>query len=361
MNALIQRRRRLCRQLRRLDLAACFATGRSDVRYLSGFTGEDSALVVTRDGGTTLVTDRRFEEQSAGECGGGVRIVFREKGLAGEVAAALPRAGAVGFDPRVTTVSVRDAIASCRRRRLCACDDLVRALRQVKDAGEIAAVERASRVAIRAFRRTTRALESGWTETAFAATLDHEMRLGGAQDRAFETIALADARGSLPHGRPSRRRIARNGTVLVDWGACVGGYRSDLTRIVATGTVTPIVKRLCRLVLDAQARAIERIRPGVSARTVDAVARQAIERAGFGDRFGHGLGHGVGLDVHELPVVSRTSQTRLREGMVFSVEPGIYLPGEAGVRVEDLVVVTRDGCRRLTAGLSRRPIPVAFG
>jgi len=353
-----RRRRRLARKLRRERLSAFVTTDGADVRYLSGFTGEDSALVVTVDE-ATLVTDRRFEEQSARECGD-VRIVLRDGGLAAAAAKALPRRGRAGFDPRTTSVAMREGVEAGRRGKMRAAPEMVREIRQVKSPREVEAIGGACRVAIGGLRSAVRAARAGVSERAFAASLEYQMRSRGASGGAFETIALVDERGSLPHGHAGGRRLRQGGAMLVDWGAVVAGYRSDLTRIVGAGRVTAIVARLHRLVCRAQRAAMERIRPGVLARSVDAAARRMIEEAGFGERFSHGLGHGVGLDVHELPVLSKSSQTRLREGMVFSVEPGIYLPGEAGVRIEDLVVVTRDGCRRLTR-LSREIMGIGRG
>ena len=333
-------------------------TDAADVRYLCGFTGEDSALVVTGDG-PVLVTDRRFEEQSARECPD-VRIVVRDGSLPAVAAKALPRTGRAGFDPRTTSVAMRDGVDVHRRGKMRPAPDMVRGMRQVKSRREVEAIREACRIAIAALRRAARTARAGVSERTFAASLEYHMRTGGASGRAFETIALVDERGSLPHGHAGDRRLSKDGVMLVDWGAVVAGYRSDLTRIVGAGRVTAIVARLLRVVRRAQRAAMECIRPGIAARSVDAAAREVIERAGYGKWFSHGLGHGVGLDVHELPVLSKSAPNRLREGMVFSVEPGIYLPGEAGVRIEDLVVVTGDGCRRLTP-LSRNIMGIGSG
>lgn len=358
MNELQRRRRRLVRALRHVKMSAFVTTDASDVRYLSDFTGEDSALVIAPDE-TVLVTDRRFEEQCAWECPD-TRIVLRDEPLATAAAKALPRRGRVGFDPRTTSVAMREGVDGCRRGKMRPAPDMVREVRQVKSSREVEAIGRACRIAIGAMRRASREARAGISEREFAASLEYQMRTGGASGRAFETIALVDERGSLPHGHAGGRRLSGGGTMLVDWGAVVAGYRSDLTRIIGAGRVTAIVARLFRVVCRAQRAALERIRPGVSARSVDGAARRVIEEAGYGKCFGHGLGHGVGLDVHELPIISKSAPKRLREGMVFSVEPGIYLPGEAGVRIEDLVVVTNDGCRRLTS-LSRDIVGIGRG
>ncbi|MFH0964817.1 MAG: Xaa-Pro peptidase family protein [Planctomycetota bacterium] len=334
----------LARKLSRGGVSSYLTTDRAEVYYLSGFTGEDSALIAAGGDGV-LVTDRRFEEQAQKECPG-TRVVMREEELARAVRMELPRQGKVGYDPRTTTVAMFSSLGLRRRGR--AVPNAVRLLRQHKTDKEVGAITKALHVATAALRAAIRKAKPGWRETDLSGLLEYEMRRRGARGPAFETIILVDERGSLPHGRPGKKRIASGSSVLVDWGARLGMYNSDLTRMVGAGTVKSEVRRLYGLVREAQERAIERIRPGVRACEVDAAARELIEKRGYSRQFGHGLGHGVGLEVHELPVVSSRSRVRLAEGMVFSVEPGIYLPGKVGVRVEDLVVVTKDGCRRLT-------------
>jgi Xaa-Pro aminopeptidase len=179
------------------------------------------------------------------------------------------------------------------------------------------------------------------------------MRQHGADGPAFETIVAAGATASLPHYRPGNRRIRSDQAVLVDWGAVVGGYRSDLTRVFFTGTIPPKIKTIYPVVLKAQQSAIAAIRPGVHGSTVDAAAREIIGKGGYGEQFLHGTGHGVGLDIHEGPTLGRTARTPLRAGMIVTVEPGIYLPRIGGVRIEDDVLVTSDGARRVTSLTSR--------
>ena len=343
----LRRRRLLARRLARRGISTYVASSSEDIFYLSAFAGEDSALVVS-GADAVLVSDSRFDEQAHKECLQ-TDVVLRESGLAEAVRGILPSKGKIGYDPDTTTVSMLEAIAGTGpRRRFQGLPAAVRTVRQVKSEAEIAAIETACRVAIRGLRKALRRAGQGTSERRFAGLLETAMHTGGARGRAFETIVLVDERASLPHGRPGSRPMNAGSSVLVDWGAQVGAYNSDLTRVLAVGTLNPTVRKLYRLVRDAQERAIERIKPGVRLSSVDEAAREVIARAGYGAHFGHALGHGVGLEVHELPVISGRSKGVLRQGMVFSVEPGIYLPGEAGVRLEDLVVVTADGCRRIT-------------
>jgi Xaa-Pro aminopeptidase len=193
------------------------------------------------------------------------------------------------------------------------------------------------------------------TEIDAADAMEGYLRRCGSSSAAFEPIVAAGARSALPHARPTAEvRLADSDFLLVDWGATVGGYRSDLTRMLVTGKVGPDFARAYRAVLTAQERAIAAIRPGTTAGDVDALARAAIEEAGYGGRFGHGLGHGLGLEIHESPWFRPHSDDVLRPGMVFTVEPGIYLPGWGGIRIEDDILVTEDGAEVLT-GVPREP------
>jgi Xaa-Pro aminopeptidase len=201
-------------------------------------------------------------------------------------------------------------------------------------------------IAQEAFLDALRKVGEECTEFDLAASIDIAARRLGSERPSFDTIVAAGSRGAIVHAGPSRRRL--RGVAVIDWGAEYGGYCSDSTRTVAFGKVPPRLARAHRLVLEAQERALERIRPGVKARDVDAAAREVIEKAGYGEAFGHGLGHGVGLEVHERPHVSPASRDIIEEGMVFTNEPGIYLPGVGGVRVEDMVYVTATGAEVLT-------------
>jgi Xaa-Pro aminopeptidase len=248
------------------------------------------------------------------------------------------------------TVGLRDQIAAkLPKLQIVASSGLVEALRQIKDKQEVAAMRRAVRCAEKAFGVLRATLLPEQTEKQAADALEYQFRLFGAKDRAFESIVAVGPRAALPHATPTQRRIGQSDFVLIDFGAREWLYNSDLTRVLVTGRISPKLQRVYEVVLKAQLQAIAAVRPGIGAAEVDAVARGVIADAGFGRYFGHGLGHGLGLEVHEAPRLAVGSSVVLRAGMVVTVEPGIYLPGWGGVRIEDDVLVTRDGCRVLTS------------
>jgi Xaa-Pro aminopeptidase len=344
----------LMKKARAAGCDAILVTKPENVVYLSGFTGEDSWLVVGR-GRRLLVTDSRFTEEAALSAPG-TEVYTRNGGMASETTGLLKRFGKrIGFESSNLSVAQRDALSPKKSPfRLLPTSGLVEDLRLVKDASEIATIRQAVRAAEVAFRMTLPHIGRRTTESDFAAALEYEMRLQGASGAAFPTIVAGEPLSSLPHAKPTRAMLSVSSTMLVDWGARVARYNSDLTRVAAWGKVTPRIARIWGVVKAAQRQAIQSIKAGVSAASVDAVARRVIADAGFGEFFGHGLGHGVGLEVHEGPSLSPRSKSRLKAGMVVTVEPGIYLPGEGGVRLEDMVLVTGTGVELLTT-VSRDP------
>lgn len=325
-----------------------------DVRYLSGFTGEDSVLAIAAVGGATLITDGRFAEQAGGECPG-VEIVVRTSGpiwaAVGEWAAG-KRVRRLGVQGGHLTLLAGEALKDTKPlQAIVPLADVMGPLREVKDAGEIEAIRKSAVVAQKAFSELFARGKAFWvgrTERQIAAELDYLMGLHGAEGPSFETIVAVGPHGSLPHHRPGPRRVRAGNSILVDWGAKVGGYCSDLTRVVFAGTIPPKLAGIYEVVLAAQAAGIKACRAGAACSTVDAAARNLIEAAGYGKQFVHGLGHGVGLEIHEAPGLGKTSKTRLRSGMVVTVEPGIYVPGVGGVRIEDDVLVTAAGWQMIT-------------
>ena len=222
-------------------------------------------------------------------------------------------------------------------------------LRKMKDDHEIDLIRKSAAVAEEAFTAIRAEIKAGLTENYLAGLLIFELRSRGASDSSFPVIVAAGANSSLPHYRPGEALVARDQPLLIDWGAIYKGYCSDLTRTLMIGRVSEKMKKIYKIVLDAQAAAIKFLRPGVTTMQADRVARDVIEKAGFGKQFGHGLGHGIGREIHELPVMRKTGgEEELRPGMVVTVEPGIYLPGEGGVRIEDDVLITHSGCEVLT-------------
>ena len=344
------RRRRLVKLLRREKLDALLATNSHNLYYLSGFRGEDSALLVA-DGEAHLVTDSRFTEQ-AGQETRGVRIITRRKGLMRAAAEVARRAGVgrLGIESAAMTVAELEELRRWTGKvQVTPVRGLVERLRVIKDASELAAIERAIAISEEAFRLTVQRLAPGVSELELARLLDRTMEELGAEQPGFETIVAFGERPSLPHARPSQRKLKRGEAVLFDWGARFQMYNADLTRMAFLDRIAPLYRRLHSVVLAAQRRAVRQVRSGRTAGAIDAVARNCLKAHRHGKHFGHSLGHGVGLDVHEAPTLARGQKTVLRPGMVITIEPGVYLPGEGGVRIEDMLRVTHSGHVSLTS------------
>lgn len=345
------RRDRLRQAVKKAGADALLVTNFTNVTYLTGFSGDDSYLLLRRDG-ELILSDARYTTQLGEECPG-MDLSIRRPGvtmiqLIGKVLkSAKPRR--LGIEAESMTVSLRDQIATERPKlEIVPTSGLVEDLRQIKDKGEIVQIRQAVWQAEKAFGVLRATLRPEKTEKQIARELEHEMRLFGARWRGFPSIVGIGPRSALPHAVPTERRIGDSDFVLIDWGADEGLYKSDLTRVLVTGRISPKLQRVYGVVLHAQTQAIAAIRPGVAARQVDQVARAIIADAGFGRYFGHGLGHGLGLEIHESPRLAAEVLTVLKPGMVVTIEPGIYLPGWGGVRIEDDVLVTRSGHDVLT-------------
>lgn len=351
---------RLPRLVAQLGHAGCdllLVSALPNIRYLTGFTGSAGLLVVGPDG-ATLLTDGRYRTQVAEQ--------LAAAGLAGTVDPVVAGAqgqrdalrGLVGAGPGRRVGLEADHVTWSAVRRwqdllapvdLVPATGLVEGLRQVKDAGELAVMARAAAVADAALAEVLPLVAPGRTEHEVALALDGTMRRLGAEDRAFDTIVASGPNSAKPHARPSERPIEPGDLVVVDFGATVDGYRSDMTRTFVVGGVrAPELAAVFSVVARAQAAGVGAVRAGVATGDVDAVCRGIIADAGYGDAFEHGTGHGVGLDIHEAPSVSAGATAILSPGIVVTVEPGVYLAGMGGVRIEDTVVVTDDGCRPLT-------------
>jgi len=340
----------LRRQLRKRRLDALYVSNPLNVRYLSDFRGGDSTVLLTGDG-AWLITDFRYTEQAQREAQH-LEIRERTKAMVPEVKALCRGLGLrrIGFESaHLSQADYARLAGRSKRVRWVACTGVVEEMRQIKDAEEVAALEAALDVAQKAYRRTIRPGRWGRKrEFELALRLDTEMRRLGAEATSFETICALDAGASEPHHKSGQTRARRNCSLLVDWGAKVDGYCSDLTRVCFRGSIPSQLRKVYRIVLDAQKRAIEKVRPGVPAGEVDAAARDYIAGKGYGPCFGHSVGHGVGLEVHEGPGMSAGNRAALKPGMVVTIEPGIYLKGRLGVRIEDVVLVTGDGRRVLS-------------
>ncbi|HWD56117.1 MAG TPA: Xaa-Pro peptidase family protein [Acidimicrobiales bacterium] len=341
------------------EVDALVVTTLANLRYLCGFAGSAGVLTVTRDA-ALLTTDGRYRTQSAEQveqagAAPQVEIVIgpvSEQRQAAQTLLGGP-AGAparIGLEAdHVSWAAQRTWSGLLNADRLVPTSNAVEALREVKDAAEIARMERAAAIADAALFDTLPLMGQGVTEEHFALELDTAMRRHGAESTAFETIVAAGENSAKPHHRPGGRRIVHGDPVVVDFGATFEGYRSDMTRTFCVNEDPDgELARIFDVVRTSQAAGAQAVKPGVSVKEVDDVCRQIIADAGWADRFEHGTGHGVGLDIHEAPTVSQLGTAILAPGFVVTVEPGVYVPGHGGVRVEDTLVVTEDGARALT-------------
>jgi Xaa-Pro aminopeptidase len=326
-----------------------------NLRYLCGFTGSTGALLMG-DGAGVFFTDGRYTQQ-AHEQVQGARIVIGRKSpilAAGDWIARRARIGApkriIGIEGETMTVATRRRLAALfpKHIRLREAPPLVEQARTIKDTEEIAAIRAAVALGAGLFDRALDAMAPGVRETEVAAEIEYAARRAGADAMSFETIIAAGARSALPHGRASDAPIVPGGFVVCDFGVILHGYCSDRTRTVYIGSATAEARRVYAAVLEAQLAAIASVRPGVRLAEIDRSARKALQKSGLAKHFTHSTGHGVGLEIHEAPRVAKGQQELVRPGMVITIEPGVYLPGQWGVRIEDMVVVTETGCDVLT-------------
>ncbi|PLX89119.1 MAG: integrase [Desulfuromonas sp.] len=321
----------------------------ANIRYLSDFTGTDGVLVVTRQAATFL-TDSRYQTQACQQVTVESVICYQKK-LDGLVAELL-RLGTrrVGFEAETLTVATWEDLKKKANGQIdwIAVTKPLRALRSIKDKEEIAALEHAALLNQQAFDEITPLLKPGTTEREIALALEFALKTLGGEEKAFDFIIASGERGAMPHGLASEKQLRSGELVTIDFGTRVAGYHSDETVTVAIGAVEQKLRDIYDTVLMAHDLALAAVKPGIGIVELDAVAREYITSKGYGDFFGHGLGHGLGLNVHEFPALSPNSEGDLEEGMVITIEPGIYMPDIGGVRIEDSVVVTAHGCRCLT-------------
>jgi Xaa-Pro aminopeptidase len=349
----ITRRTRLIRSLKSAGVDALLISSESNVRYLTGFTGDSSWLFVSR-ATTILISDSRYATQIRGECPG-LDAEIRGVGKSmSEATAAVARSAGVkrlGLEGEHLTIAQHAALdEKINSAKLIVTDSLTERLRVIKDKWEIAEIRRAVYQAERGIAVTRASLRPDLIETKIRFDLEASMRDFGAVGPAFEPIVGVGPTAALPHAHAGTRRVEESSLLLIDWGAqTASGYRSDLTRVFFTGRITTKMRNVYQTVLAAQQAVIRKIKPGAICKDVDNVARGIISDAGFGRKFGHGLGHGIGLDIHEAVRLGPQSDETLKPGMVVTVEPGVYLDGQFGIRIEDDVLVTRDGCEVLTS------------
>lgn len=347
-----ERVRRLREEMSREGVEALLVLGRANCRYLSGFSGSAGWGLLTPEG-AYLLTDARYREQAERECAPHWEVrevkwkrasemlleILREEGISvlhGE-GEHLSHESWIRLEKALEGVELRSARG------------VVEKLRMIKDEEEVRKIRKATEIAERALSATLPLLREGIAEREVAAELDYRMRREGAEAPAFETIVAFGSRTSLPHARSGEARLSRGDLVLIDFGARWEGYHSDLTRTFFFGRSGEEQRRVYRAVLRAQKAALEGARAGVPAKEVDGRAREVLAEEGLGERFGHGLGHGVGLEIHEAPRLGEEEESPLEAGMVVTFEPGVYMPGWGGVRIEDLAVVVEEGVEVLTS------------
>jgi len=323
-----------------------------NVRWLSGFSGS-SAFLWVQPGSAVLITDFRYETQAAEETGGEVSVRITSTDLFDELARCLSSWGPVsraGFEDANLSVRDRRALGeACGGVMWEPAGGLVDELRVAKDPGEIETIRRAVRVAEAALTAVLDHVEEGVSERDLCSELVFRLRREGSDSMPFEPIVASGPRSALPHASPGGRTLQDGDLLLIDFGATVGGYCSDMTRMFSLGPAAPWQRELHDLVARAVREAIGATEAGVHAREVDRAARAVIEEAGFGERFGHGTGHGVGLEVHERPSVNARSRELIAEYSVVTIEPAVYLPGRGGVRLEEMVLATEGGREVLTS------------
>lgn len=334
---------------------AILITRMVNIRYLTGFTGSAGMLLVRPDG-ALLVTDGRYRDQSAAELAASGAPADIEIGLTG----AAQKESMIGYAAGLKQLALEAGdVTWARQRRLAAdwfaeievvpTEGLVETMRQIKDPGEIARMAAAASIADDALALVRPRLAEGITERDIALELDFAMRKGGAEGSSFETIVASGPNGAKPHARPGDRKVAPGELVVIDFGALVDGYCSDMTRTLCVGPpASATVARMVEVVAEAQLAGVAAVRSGATCKEVDEACRSIIAEAGWADAFLHGTGHGVGLEIHEDPRVASTSEEVLATGQVVTVEPGVYLSDVGGVRIEDTVVVAENGCRILT-------------
>ena len=349
----LARRKRVLAAAKTVGVDALLVTHLPDVRYLSGFTGSSAALVLV-GGKAVLFTDGRYTAQAKAEAVG-TRVVIAKKPAVPAACEWLEAAGVrrCGFDGAHTTVAGLEAMrravsAKVRRGLFVAVGSLSAALREVKDADEILRVRAAAQVGCELFEGMLTYLEAGLTETEVAATLEYAARLAGAEGMSFDTIVASGERSALPHGRATAAKLPKRGFVTLDFGVILNGYCSDMTRTVHMGKALPGAREVYDSVLEAQEAAVAAVGPGVTAGDVDEAARSVLRRDKLDKYFSHSTGHGVGLEIHEGPRLATKQRQVLEQGMVITIEPGVYMPGRFGLRIEDMVLVTATGGEIMT-------------
>lgn len=330
------------------ECQAILITDQTNIRYLCGFSGSCGYLLVTpRE--AWFFTDFRYQEQSAREIGDAARIeIFYNNSV--ETIFKKVKACKIKALGVEKTISLQLYLTYVEefKGKILPMPDLVRIMRQCKDNDEVKMLKKAFSIADKAFALLMQEIKPGMTETEVAARLEYHMKSNGSEMPSFETIIASGPNSSCPHAHPTSRKLKKGEMVKIDFGATYGGYHSDMTRTIFLGPATAKFKEIYAIVASAQKAGIEKLKVGEKCLAVDKAARQTIAEAGYGDNFGHGLGHSLGLEIHESPSLSAKCDSVIAPGMMFTVEPGIYLPGWGGIRIEDTFLVEEKGLVRFT-------------
>ena len=333
------------------ELDTLLLTGESNCFYATGFLGE-GVTVVTKQG-AYYITDSRYTEAAEKTIGAAAKVweMSRENPMSALIRRALEEAGAVkvGFEEEVMTVAQHKVFSEKLSCELLPASKLLTSLRGSKDEEEIARLVAAQKIAEGALEQLLKEIRIGTTEKEIAARLQYLMVSAGAEKLSFDTIVASGPNSSMPHAVPTERKIQKGDFITIDFGCVYQGYCSDMTRTFAIGEVSDEMRRVYNIVLEAQKAGIAAARAGISGKDIDGAAREVIEKAGYGKYFGHSFGHSLGIDIHESPNASPANEEPMPVGAVISAEPGIYLPGKFGVRIEDVLVLGKDGCRNITA------------
>ncbi len=348
MSEFEQRRRAVSQQLSKREVEALVVSSPANIRYLTGFAGSN-ALMLVSEGEAHFFTDPRYTGEAAtvpakSHVAKGLLIL----GVASTIKR--KRLRKVGFEPSWMDMDQHGRLEKAldRRASLHPVASLIEEQRAVKSPEEIAIIRRSVQANSEAYARTLKRIRAGLKELEIAAELEFQMKVLGSEKPAFETIVAVGDHSALPHAHPTQRRLEKNELLLIDMGATLDGYTSDMTRVAFTGKPPKRVRELYRAVLEAQLAGLDAVRPGVSVKQVDAAAREVLKRHNLEKEFMHSTGHGLGLEIHETPKIGKKEKTKLRAGMVITIEPGAYLPGFGGVRIEDTALVTERGCEVLT-------------
>jgi len=341
------RQNRLRQKMSEQKMEACLIMSVPNVYYLSGFTGTNATLYITQDQ-SFLLTDFRYVTQAKQQTKG-FEIIQVDGEIIDKVATLSAETGTVGIEEQhVSLADFRKIQAGMPECEMRDASGLLQELRQIKDEAEIEILRQAIDITDQAFSLILPKIQPGVTEQEIDLELEMSLRKMGASGRSFDYIVASGERSALPHGTASAKKLADGEFVTLDFGAKYKRYCSDFTRTVFIGKPSAKHREVYETVLEAQLAAIDGLKPGMMGKEVDAIAREVIRKAGYGDYFGHGLGHALGLDIHEAPRLNTKEDKVLEPGMVLTIEPGIYLPGWGGVRIEDVVIVTNFGVEVLT-------------